>query len=117
MAAVLAGFAAVAAANTLVTTVAERRRELGMLHRFGATRGQVLRMVRWEALLVAVSGVGLGTALALATLTPMVHGLFGAAPTIPPGLYAAFAGAVVALALLATELPARQALRAHRPRR
>lgn len=117
MAAVLAGFAAVAAANTLVMTVAERRRELGMLHRIGATRGQVLRMVRWEALLVAVSGVGLGTALALATLTPMVHGLFGAAPTIPPGLYAAFAGAVVALALLATELPARQALRAHRPRR
>ncbi|MGO4427793.1 ABC transporter permease, partial [Streptomyces sp. MCAF7] len=48
MAAVLGGFAAVAAANTLVMTVLDRRRELGMLRLIGSTRRQVLGMVRWE---------------------------------------------------------------------
>nr|WP_206441457.1 FtsX-like permease family protein [Streptomyces boncukensis] len=111
MALVLAGFAAVAAANTLVMTVAERRRELGMLRLIGSTRQQVLRMVRWEALLVGCTGVVLGTGIALTTLTPMTSGLFDAAPYIPPGLYAAFAGAILALVLLSTALPARAALR------
>ncbi|GAA2089223.1 ABC transporter permease [Streptomyces albiaxialis] len=112
MAAVLAGFAAVAAANTLVMTIAERRRELGTLRLIGSTRRQVLRMVHWEAVVVALSGIGLGTGIALVTLVPMIDGLFGAAPYIPPALYAAFAGSILALALLATTLPARNALRA-----
>ncbi|MFG3258025.1 ABC transporter permease [Streptomyces sp. NPDC048172] len=112
MAAVLAGFAAVAAANTLVMTIAERRRELGTLRLIGSTRRQVLRMVHWEAVLVAISGIGLGTAISLATLVPMIDGLFDADPYVPPALYAAFAGSVLALALLSTTLPARNALRA-----
>ena len=48
MAAVLGGFAAVAAANTLVMTVLDRRRELSTLRLVGSTRRQVLRMLRWE---------------------------------------------------------------------
>ena len=74
MAAVLGGFAAVAAANTLVMTVLDRRRELGTLRLIGSTRRQVLRMMRWEALLVALAGIALGTAIALATLVPMMRG-------------------------------------------
>ncbi|WJV48699.1 ABC transporter permease [Streptomyces flavofungini] len=110
MAAVLGGFAAVAAANTLVMTVLDRRRELGTLRLIGSTRRQVLRMVRWEALLVTCAGVVIGTAIALATLVPMVRGLTGESPYIPPLLYAAFAGSAVVLGLVATTVPARAAL-------
>ncbi|MFE6165633.1 ABC transporter permease [Streptomyces sp. NPDC056486] len=111
MAAVLGGFAAVAAANTLVMTVLDRRRELGTLRLIGTTRRQVMRMVRWEALLVACAGIMIGSAIALATLVPMMNGLTGESPYIPPLLYASFAGAALTLGLAATALPARAALR------
>ncbi|MEU2436092.1 FtsX-like permease family protein [Streptomyces rubradiris] len=111
MAAVLGGFAAVAAVNTLVMTVLDRRRELGALRLVGATRRQVMRMLRWEGLLVAGSGVVLGTAIAAATLIPMTRGLTGEDPHVPPLVYAAFAGGAVGLGLLAVTLPARAALR------
>ncbi|MDO0938903.1 FtsX-like permease family protein [Streptomyces sp. DG2A-72] len=111
MAGVLGGFAAVAAVNTLVMTVLDRRRELGMLRLIGSTRRQVMRMLRWEGLLVAVTGIVLGTAIAAATLIPMMRGLTGEAPYVPPLVYAAFAGGAVGLGLLAVTLPARAALR------
>ncbi|WP_328436448.1 FtsX-like permease family protein [Streptomyces sp. NBC_00444] len=111
MAGVLGGFAAVAAVNTLVMTVLDRRRELGMLRLVGSTRRQVMRMLRWEGLLVAVTGIVLGTAITAATLIPMMRGLTGEAPYVPPLVYAAFAGGAVGLGLLAVTLPARAALR------
>jgi len=111
MAAVLGGFSAVAAMNTLVMTVIDRRRELGALRLVGATRLQVLRMLRWEGLLVAAIGVALGTAIAAATLIPMMRGTIGERPYVPPLLYGAFTAAGVGLALLAVTLPARAALR------
>ncbi|MFF8815081.1 ABC transporter permease [Streptomyces pactum] len=115
MAAVLGGFAAVAAANTLVMTVLDRRRELHTLRLIGSTRRQVLGMVRWEALLVAVAGAALGSLIALATLRPLVRGITGAAPHIPPAVYGSFIGAVLLLGWAATELPARAALRGAAP--
>nr|WSW66686.1 ABC transporter permease [Streptomyces sp. NBC_00995] len=111
MAAVLGGFAAIAAVNTLVMTVLDRRGELGTLRLVGSTRRQVLRMLRWEGLLVAAVGVVLGTAIAAATLIPMTHGLTGEAPCVPPLLYGSFAAAAGGLTLLAVTLPARAALR------
>jgi putative ABC transport system permease protein len=111
MAGVLGGFAAIAAVNTLVMTVLDRRRELGLLRLVGATRRQVLGMVRWEALLVAFAGLALGTAITAVTLYPMAHGLTGEAPYVPPLVYAAFAATAVTLSLLSTSLPARGALR------
>ncbi|MFZ3470173.1 ABC transporter permease [Streptomyces sp. 4.24] len=115
MAAVLGGFAAVAAANTLVMTVLDRRRELGMLRLVGSTRRQVLRMLRWEALLVSGAGVTLGSAIALATLIPLTRTVTGTGPYVPPVAYGSFVAAAVALTLAATSLPARGALRAPRP--
>lgn len=111
MAAVLGGFAAVAAANTLVMTVLDRRGELRLLRLVGSTRRQVLRMLRWEALLITGVGVGLGSAIALTTLIPMTRALTGAGPYIPPALYGAFAAAAVLLGLASTALPARGTLR------
>ncbi|MEU8956162.1 FtsX-like permease family protein [Streptomyces sp. NPDC048518] len=110
MAAVLGGFAAIAAVNTLVMTVLDRRRELGTLRLIGSTRRQVMRMVRWEALLVACAGIVIGSAIALATLVPMMNGLTGQGPYIPPLVYGSFVAAVLGLGLAATTLPARAAL-------
>lgn len=111
MAAVLGGFAAIAAVNTLVMTVLDRRRELGTLRLIGSTRRQVMRMVRWEALLVASAGIAIGSAIALATLIPMMNGLTGEPPYIPPLLYGSFVAATLVLGLAATALPARAALK------
>lgn len=111
MAAVLGGFAAVAAANTLVMTVLDRRRELGTLRLIGSTRRQVMRMLRWEGLLVALAGIALGTAIAAATLIPMMRGLTGEGPYVPPLVYAAFAAGAVGLGLVAVTLPGRVAMR------
>ncbi|MFE2281457.1 FtsX-like permease family protein [Streptomyces sp. NPDC059454] len=111
MAAVLGGFAAVAAVNTLVMTVLDRRRELGTLRLVGSTRRQVMTMLRWEGLLVAAVGLVLGSAIAAATLIPMMRGVTGEAPYVPPLVYGSFAAAAGGLALLAVTLPARAALR------
>ncbi|MEU7642231.1 FtsX-like permease family protein [Streptomyces sp. NPDC039016] len=111
MAAVLGGFAAVAAANTLVMTVLDRRREIGLLRLSGTTRQQVRAMMRWEALLVAVSGLVLGAAIAWITLVPIARGLTGAAPYIPAATAWQLAAGTVLLTLAATGLPTLALLR------
>ncbi|MFW6695393.1 FtsX-like permease family protein [Streptomyces sp. MAR4 CNX-425] len=111
MAAVLGGFAAVAAVNTLVMTVLDRRRELGTLRLVGSTRRQVLAMLRWEGALVSAVGVVVGSAIAAATLIPMMNGITGEAPYVPPLAYGSFVAGAAGLALLAVTLPGRAALR------
>ncbi|MFJ4907391.1 ABC transporter permease [Streptomyces sp. NPDC093249] len=111
MAAVLGGFAAVAAANTLVMTVLDRRREIGLLRLSGTTRRQVRDMMRWEALLVAVSGLLVGAAIAWITLVPITRGITGAAPYVPPGTAALLVGGALLLTLTATGLPTLSLLR------
>ncbi len=49
--------------NTLILTVLERTRELGMLRAVGATRPQVRRMVVLESVVIAVYGAVLGIIL------------------------------------------------------
>ncbi len=111
MAGVLGGFAAVTAANTLVMTVLDRRREVALLRLAGTTRGQVRRMMRWEALLVAATGLGVGAVIAWVTLVPVTRGLTGASPYVPPGTALPLAAGAVALCLAATAAPARALLR------
>ncbi|MGC4956766.1 FtsX-like permease family protein [Actinomadura citrea] len=111
MAALLGGFAAIAAVNTLVMTVLDRRRELGTLRLVGSTRRQVMQMLGWESLLVSGAGVLLGSAIAAATLIPMMSGMTGEAPYVPPLVYGSFAAAAGGLTFLAVTLPARGVLR------
>ncbi|MFI2610373.1 FtsX-like permease family protein [Kitasatospora sp. NPDC018619] len=111
MAGVLGGFAAITAANTLVMTVLDRRREVALLRLAGATRRQVRGMMRWEALLVAAAGLLLGSAIAWITLVPIARGLAGTAPYVPPGTAVPLAASAVLLCLVATALPARALLR------
>jgi putative ABC transport system permease protein len=61
-------------ANTLALSIMERKREIGLLRAVGMTRRQVRRMIRWEAVLIAVFGavigmlvgIGLGVAVVMA---------------------------------------------------
>jgi putative ABC transport system permease protein len=51
--------------NTLVLSVFERTREIGMLRAVGTTRRQIRRMVRYESVITAVIGGILGTILGI----------------------------------------------------
>jgi putative ABC transport system permease protein len=53
-------------ANTLALSVHERRRELGLLRAVGMTRPQVRSSIRWESVMIALLGTGLGFFLAIA---------------------------------------------------
>ena len=57
--------------NTLVLSVFERTRELGMLRAIGMTRRQVRRMIRHESIVTALIGatLGIGVGMFLAVLT------------------------------------------------
>ncbi len=101
-------------ANTLVLSVFERTREIGLLRAVGMSRRQVRRMVRWEALIVALLGGVLGLAVGgfFGILIVVADDAMGtAALTIPFGLLVTvLAGAVVA-GVIASIGPARKAAR------
>ena len=100
-------------ANTLALSVYERTRELGLLRAVGMTRRQTRRMVRWEAVLVAlfgaVLGVAAGTVFGWGVVNALPDDTFGGTLRIPIGQV----GQVVVLAAIATLvaawLPARRA--------
>ncbi|MFG3283458.1 FtsX-like permease family protein [Streptomyces sp. NPDC048111] len=107
-----AGFAAIAAANTLAMISFERRRDIALLRVVGTLPGQVRSMAAWEAGIVAATALVLGAAVALATLAPMLASAFGSwIPYLPWPAALAVAGATLALTLLATGIPVRSALR------
>ncbi|MGR3869303.1 FtsX-like permease family protein [Streptomyces graminifolii] len=105
-------FTAIAVVNTLAMSVAERVREFALLRLAGATRRQVLRMLRTEALSVLLLATALGSGIALAVLTSFSVGMTGrAAPSVEPLVYLTVIAVAGTLALVATALPGRVALR------
>ncbi|KAB8163900.1 FtsX-like permease family protein [Streptomyces sp. 3MP-14] len=105
-------FTTIASVNTLAMATAERRREFTLLRKVGTTRRQLRAVVRLESLAVAGTAILLGTGIALATLTAFATGMTGApAPALTPGGYLAVAGGATVLALTATAVPARLAMR------
>jgi putative ABC transport system permease protein len=97
--------------NTLVLTVFERTRELGMLRAVGMSRRQVRRMIRHEsvitALLGAAFGIPLGVVLALLVGVAIKYAAF----TIPVGTLIIFVIAAIIAGLIAAIFPARRASR------
>jgi len=49
--------------NTMALSIYERTRELGLLRAIGMTRRQLRRMIRWEAVIIALFGGLLGVAM------------------------------------------------------
>ncbi len=52
--------------NTLILTIHERTREIGMLRAIGASRRQVRQMIRYESVITAMIGAIIGAAIGLA---------------------------------------------------
>jgi putative ABC transport system permease protein len=106
-------FTGIAVVNTLAMATADRTREFALLRIVGTTRRQVMRMLRWETLVVVSTAVALGTVIALVTLASFAAGMVGSAvPYVPVVTFLGVIGTASVLALIATVLPARLALAA-----
>jgi putative ABC transport system permease protein len=97
--------------NTLVLTVFERTRELGMMRAVGMTRRQVRRMIRYEAVITALIGAALGIPLGILLAVLVTHAVSAIAIAIPVGTIIVFVFAAIVVGLLAAILPARRAAR------
>ena len=97
--------------NTLVLSVFERTRELGMLRAVGMTRRQVRRMVRQESVITALIGaaVGLPLGLFLAALISNALSDEGIGFAVPWVQLIAFTIVAVVAGVLAAIVPARRA--------
>ena len=97
--------------NTLVLTVFERTRELGMLRAVGMTRRQIRQMIRQESVITALLGATLGIPLGVVLALMVGVALNYAAFTIPIGTLIVFVIAAILAGMLAAIAPARRAAR------
>jgi len=101
-------------ANTLVLSIVERTRELGLLRAVGMTRKQMKTMVRWEAVLIAlfgtVGGLGVGLFFGWAFIRALADQGFHTfnVPVLQLAFICILAGA---FGVVAAMLPARRAAR------
>jgi hypothetical protein len=112
---VLAGFSAVALGlaaigiyGVIAFVVGLSRREIAIRLALGANRGQVLRVVMANGMLLVLAGLVLGVLGALAGGKVIQAQLYGVTPG-DPFILVGVSGAVILVALLASWLPARRA--------
>jgi putative ABC transport system permease protein len=97
--------------NTLVLTVFERTREIGMLRAVGMTRRQTRRMIRHESVVTALIGAALGIPLG-AGLAELFDRAIGGVPfAVPWRTIVIFVVAAIIVGLIAAIFPARRAAR------
>ena len=99
--------------NTLVLSVFERTRELGMLRAVGMTRRQIRRMVRHESVITALIGAALGLPLGifLAALATQALSQYELQFAIPLTSLIVFTIVAILAGMAAAILPARRAAR------
>jgi len=102
--------AAIGIYGVMSYAVTERTREIGVRAALGAGRGDVLRLVLDETILLAGVGVCVGVAGALATTRLIRALLFHVEPT-DSATFAAIALILFVTALIASYIPARRAMR------
>jgi putative ABC transport system permease protein len=105
-------------ANTLIISVAERRREFGIVRAIGGYRAQIRKMVLLEAFSISVVGVMVAAVAALFNIQFMSHTVSTVLAGYEVPFYFPWAliletlPAVVAISLLAAWAPARHAMQA-----
>jgi putative ABC transport system permease protein len=100
--------------NTLALSVLERTREVGLLRAVGMQRRQLRRVVRWEAVLIALFGTTLGLVLGVVSGTALVQVLDGMGIDrldVPAGRLAGLVATGAVVGVLAAVWPARRAAR------
>ncbi len=95
--------------NTLVLTVFERTRELGMLRAVGMTSRQLRRMIRHESVVTALIGAAMGIPVGIVLALMVGQAIEYPAFTIPVGTLIVFMIAAILVGLLAAIVPARRA--------
>ncbi len=95
--------------NTLVLTIYERTRELGMLRAIGMTRRQVKRMIRHESVMTALIGAALGIVLGLVLGGLLAFRVKEIVFAVPWVQIVVFTIAAVVVGIVAAILPARRA--------
>jgi len=97
--------------NTLVLSVYERTREIGMLRAIGMTRRQVRRMIRQESIITALIGAAIGLPLGifLAALVNRALSEFDVRFAIPWGQLIVLTLVAIVIGVLAAIMPARRA--------
>jgi putative ABC transport system permease protein len=96
--------------GVMAYTVQQRTREIGIRIALGASREQVVGMMVWRGLGMAIAGIALGTAAAWAMTRLLRTLLFGVGER-DPVTFAAVAALLAMVALVASWLPARRAAR------
>src|SRR6478672_4567183 len=99
--------------NTLVLTVYERTREIGMLRAVGMTRSQVRMMIRYESIVTALMGAALGMVVGIFLALLVTHALSsqGIVFAVPYLQLVYFVVAAIIVGVLAAIYPARHAAR------
>jgi putative ABC transport system permease protein len=99
--------------NTLVLTVFERTREIGMLRAVGMTRRQTRSMIRHESIVTSLIGGALGMAVGVFLALLVTHALSSEGITfaVPWVSLVWFVVATILVGILAAILPARRAAR------
>jgi putative ABC transport system permease protein len=99
--------------NTLVLTVYERTREIGMLRAVGMTRRQTRMMIRYESIVTSLMGAALGIAVGIFLALLVTHALSsqGIVFAVPWMQLVYFVVAAIVVGLLAAIFPARRAAR------
>jgi ABC-type antimicrobial peptide transport system permease subunit len=88
--------------------VAQRTREVGIRMALGAGRGEVLRRLVSEGLLLTLAGLGVGLVAALALARLMTSMLYGVTPS-DPATFLTVSVLLAGVAFLASYIPARRA--------
>jgi len=100
--------------NTLVLSIYERTRELGMMRAIGTSRRQIRQMIRYESLITAMIGGILGLVIGVAgaiLVTTLALSGSGYVLSIPVGTLILLLIAAALAGLLAAQAPARRAAR------
>ena len=95
--------------NTLVLTVFERTREIGMLRAIGMTRRQVRRMIRHESVITSLIGATIGIVLGIVLAALLIARVEFIEFTFPTTQVIVFALAAILVGVLAAIFPARRA--------
>jgi putative ABC transport system permease protein len=97
--------------NTLVLSISERTRELGLLRAIGMSRRQVRRVIRYEAIITAQIGAVIGMALGIVLSVLVTRAIDDFKLSIPIGSLIVLLVLAAVAGVLAAILPARRASR------